>query len=62
MPQRTADVFVQREIDGLSTAEICNLFGITEKNCWVILYRARMLLRKCLELVGMSPHAQGDES
>jgi hypothetical protein len=28
----------------------------------VILYRARMLLRKCLEVVGFSPQAQGDES
>jgi RNA polymerase sigma-70 factor (ECF subfamily) len=62
LPQRTADVFVHREIDGLSTDEICNLFNITENNCWVILYRARMLLRKCLELVGFSPYAQGNES
>lgn len=61
LPQRTADVFVHREIDGLSTGEICNRFGITENNCWVILYRARMLLRKCLELVGLTPQAQGDE-
>lgn len=61
LPQRTADVFVHREIDGLSTSEICSRFGITENNCWVILYRARMLLRRCLELVGMSPHGQGDE-
>ena len=52
LPQRTADVFVYREIDGLSTDEICKLLGITSANCWVILYRARMLLRKCLELVG----------
>lgn len=62
LPQRTADVFVNREIDGLSTAEICNRFGITEKNCWVILYRARMLLRKCLEVFGFSPQAQGDKT
>ncbi len=52
LPQRTADVFAYREIDGLSTREICDLLGITSSNCWVILYRARMLLRKCLELVG----------
>jgi len=53
LPQRTADVFVYREIDGLDTDEICKLLGITSANCWVILYRARMLLRKCLELVGL---------
>jgi len=43
---------VFREIDGLRTDEICKRLDITSTNCWVILYRARMLLRKCLELVG----------
>lgn len=59
LPQRTAAVFVQREIDGLSTAEICKLLDISESNCWVILYRARMLLRRCLELVGFNQDAKG---
>ncbi len=62
LPRRTADVFVHREIDGLSTEEICRRFDITENNCWVILYRARMLLRKCLELVGYNPQVQGYET
>jgi RNA polymerase sigma-70 factor (TIGR02943 family) len=62
LPRRTADIFVHKEIDGLNTAEICKRFGITENNSWVILYRARMLLRKCLELVGFNRHAGGDKS
>jgi RNA polymerase sigma-70 factor (TIGR02943 family) len=62
LPKRTADVFTHREIDGLSTSEICTLLGITENNCWVILYRARMLLRKCLELVGYIPPTKGDKA
>lgn len=62
LPQQTADVFVRREIDGLSTGEICKIFSITENNCWVILYRARMLLRKCLEVVGFNPYAEGLKS
>jgi RNA polymerase sigma-70 factor (ECF subfamily) len=49
LPPRSADVFAYREIDGMSTADICARLGITASNCWVILYRARMLLRKCLE-------------
>lgn len=60
LPKKTADVFAYREIDGLSTREICNLLGITASNCWVILYRARMLLRKCLELAGLSPHQEAE--
>jgi RNA polymerase sigma-70 factor (ECF subfamily) len=54
LPQQTADAFAYREIDGLSTPEICKRLDITSANCWVILYRARMLLRKCLELVGIN--------
>jgi RNA polymerase sigma-70 factor, ECF subfamily len=50
MPQRLADAFVYREIDGLSTEEICKVLAITPTNCWVILYRARMLLRRCIEI------------
>ena len=52
LPKRTADAFIHRVIDGLSTGEICKQLKITENNCWVILYRARMMLRKCLEQAG----------
>lgn len=50
MPQRLADAFVYREIDGLSAEEICKVLAITPTNCWVILYLARMLLRRCIEI------------
>ena len=46
---RQAEVFMLREIDGLSTEEICKELNITATNSWVILYRARMGLRGCLE-------------
>jgi len=59
LPKRTADAFVHREIDGLSTSEICTRLNITENNCWVILYRARMMLRKCLEVVGFDQGSEG---
>ena len=36
-------------IDGWSTDEICKELDITATNSWVMLYRARMLLRSCLE-------------
>lgn len=52
LPERNADAFVFREIDGMSTEDICQLLDITANNCWVILYRARMLLRRCLEMAG----------
>ena len=38
-----------REVEGQSTEEICEELGISESNCWVMLYRARMSLRESLE-------------
>lgn len=38
-----------REIEGKETGEICMILDISPTNLWVILYRARMSLRKCLE-------------
>jgi RNA polymerase sigma-70 factor (ECF subfamily) len=49
MPAQTARVFLMRELMGLETEEICKELGITPNNCWVMLYRARMNLRQCLE-------------
>lgn len=49
IPSRQADAFMMREVDGRTTEEICKELGISSSNCWVMLYRARMGLRKCLE-------------
>jgi RNA polymerase sigma-70 factor, ECF subfamily len=49
MPAKTARVFVMREVLELSTEEICKELGITTTNCWVMLHRARLALRECLE-------------
>ena len=50
MPARAARVFVMREVMELSTEEICKELGITATNCWVMLHRARLALRECLEI------------
>ena len=49
LPKRQAEAFMMREIDGLSTEEICKALNITATNSWVMLYRARMWLRQCIE-------------
>ena len=49
LPERQAEAFMMREIDGFSTAEICKVLNISATNSWVMLYRARMWLRQCLE-------------
>jgi RNA polymerase sigma-70 factor (ECF subfamily) len=49
LPSRLAEIFMLREFDELDTKAICEQLGISESNSWVMLYRARMQLRKCLE-------------
>lgn len=46
---KIARAFLLRELDGKSTKEICEILDITKSNTWVILHRARMLLRLCLD-------------
>jgi RNA polymerase sigma-70 factor, ECF subfamily len=49
LPPRTAQAFLLREHMGFETGEICKELSITPTHCWVLLYRARMTLRQCLE-------------
>ena len=49
LPKTTADVFSLREMDHMDTKKICKIIGITSTNLWVILHRARLQLRRCLE-------------
>ena len=50
LPPRVADVFVMREMEQMDTAQICEALRISQNNLWVMLHRARMALRECLEL------------
>jgi len=49
LPKNIATVFNLREVDGVESKEICALLNISEGNLWVMLHRARMALRRCLE-------------
>jgi RNA polymerase sigma-70 factor (TIGR02943 family) len=50
LPKRTASAFTLREIDGLKSEEICDILNIKVNNLWVMLHRARLHLRNCLEV------------
>ncbi len=50
LPAKTARVFMMREWLELETEEICKELGLTTSNLWVLLYRARLRLRECLDL------------
>ena len=50
LPERTANAFTMREVDGQTSEEICEMLSISVNNLWVMLHRARLQLRNCLEV------------
>lgn len=50
LPNNINTVFSLREIDGIESKDICSMLKISESNLWVMLHRARMALRRCLEI------------
>lgn len=49
LPPNLASVFVMKMIDESESDEICKELGITPSNLWVILHRARLKMRHCIE-------------
>lgn len=49
LPENLAAVFVMKMIDDISSEEICKELDITPSNVWVMMHRARLRLRKCIE-------------
>ena len=50
LPPKLAQLFMLRDVQETDNAEICKELNISTTNAWVMLYRARMGLRKCLEI------------
>jgi RNA polymerase sigma-70 factor (ECF subfamily) len=49
LPKKVGTVFTLREVDDIEGREICAMLNISESNLWVMLHRARMALRRCME-------------
>jgi len=49
MPDRPRQVFAMKVVDDQDTEAVCKELDITPTNLWVVLHRARALLRDCLE-------------
>jgi RNA polymerase sigma-70 factor, ECF subfamily len=49
LPALVAQVYLLRELDGKTTQEICDLVGVSPNHSAVMLHRARLALRRCLE-------------
>ena len=49
LPTRQAAVFTLRMLEGVEAEVVCKELGMTSTNLWVLLHRARIRLRSCLE-------------
>ncbi|MEN8158384.1 MAG: sigma-70 family RNA polymerase sigma factor [Bacteroidota bacterium] len=49
LPPNLATVFVMKLIDETESEEVCNELEITPSNLWVMLHRARLKMRSCVE-------------
>ncbi len=49
LQQVQQSVFVMKYMDDMDAAEICKVLGITPSNFWVLIHRAKLGLRACLE-------------
>lgn len=49
LPGRQAAVFTLRMLEDVTAEQVCQDLGISATNLWVLLHRARIRLRTCLE-------------
>jgi len=50
LPPNLASAFIMKMIDESGSDEICKDLGITPSNLWVMLHRARLKMRECVEV------------
>ena len=49
LPERWAAAFTMKNMDDLDTEDICKELDITASNYWVIMHRAKLQLRECMQ-------------
>lgn len=54
LPRRMAHAFALRELEEVEGGEISRIMGISQNNLGVVLHRARLRLRRCLEVNWLS--------
>jgi RNA polymerase sigma-70 factor (TIGR02943 family) len=62
MPPTMGRVFLMREWMEFSTDEICIELTVSSSNVWVLLHRARLRLRECLQIKWFGNTASGQPS
>ncbi|HWB62178.1 MAG TPA: sigma factor-like helix-turn-helix DNA-binding protein, partial [Chitinophagales bacterium] len=49
LPDKWAAVFTMKNMDDMESEEICKELQIAPSNYWVIMHRAKLQLRECME-------------
>ena len=62
LPDKVARVFLLKEVDGLASEQICKDLNVSANNFWVMSHRARLALRRCLELHWFGRKKTGHET
>lgn len=66
LPAKTAQVFWEKEVKGVSTPDIAKATGISPGNIWVRLHRARVFMQECLSnMLKLGPkekHSEKDDA
>ena len=55
LPEKWAAVFTLKNMDDLDSTEICKELGISPSNYWVLMHRAKLQLRECMEINWFGP-------
>ncbi len=58
LPKQHAAVFALRFVEEMSADEICQELNLSSANYWVIVHRAKLALRRCLEKHGFGRAAR----
>jgi RNA polymerase sigma-70 factor (ECF subfamily) len=62
LPDKLAQVFLLKEVDGVASDQICKDLDVSANHFWVMSHRARLALRRCLELHWFGRKKTGDET
>ncbi len=54
LPEKQAEVFRLKNMEECTTIEICKELQVSSSNLWVLIHRAKLQLRECLEKKGIA--------